>query len=111
MGESAQPDIVQQLIDNTTEIIAASSDGSPEKLSALANRQKTLTRMLQKSVSADAPGYSRASMNTLQDLLAKAADGVRVQMGHYRGIMQANGTKRKVLRAYGTVTVADNSTR
>ena len=111
MSDLAHSDIVQQLIDNTAEVLAAGTHSSPEELSALANRQKALVQMWKKSVLDAAPGISRSSINTLQDLVARATDTVRAQMGRNRGIMQATGIKKKVLQAYGTVTVTDNSSR
>lgn len=111
MSKSGQQDIVQQLVDNTTDIIAASSGGGPEKLAALAHRQRTLTQALKENAPHIATGISRTSINALQNLVAKAIDAVRIEMGQNRGSMQAAGIKKKVLNAYGNVTISSTPPR
>lgn len=107
MSESGGQKIVQQLIDNATDIIAASTNEGAEKLVVLANCQKTLTQALKENTSHLTPGISRATIEGLQDLVEKAMDAVKAEMGQNRGNMQTTGIKKKVLRAYGTVTVSD----
>jgi hypothetical protein len=106
MNEPGQQDIVQQLMDNAADIISASADDGPERLAALARRQKRLQCALEDSLSSPGADVSRASIHVLQDLVAKAVDAVTAEMGQNRGRMQATGVRKKVLRAYGTVTVS-----
>jgi hypothetical protein len=108
MSESAHQDIVQQLMDNTADIISASADEEPGRLAALARRQKRLQCALKDNLGSD---VSRASIHALQDLVTKAVDAVRTEMGQNRGRMQATGIRKRVLRAYGTVTVSANPSR
>jgi len=109
MNMSCGQDIVQRLIDNATAIIAASTGGETAQLAALARRQQTLTRALAENTAHTA--ISRPAIAGLQDLVAKAMEVVRIEMGQNRGSMQAAGIKKKVLRAYGTVTVSETSSR
>jgi hypothetical protein len=109
MDHPVRQDIVQQLINNTEEIIAAGrdSDDGPERLFALAERQKMLLQTLNKHTRQPAPDISRTSIVALQNLVAKAVDAVRGEMDRNRGSMQVAGVKKKVLHAYGTVTVSN----
>jgi hypothetical protein len=111
MSESVNQDIVQQLMDNATEIISISADDGPERLAVLARRQKRLQCALEDNVPRLGSDVARASIDALQDLVAKAVDKVRTEMEQNRGSMQVTGTRKKVLRAYGTVTVSANPSR
>jgi hypothetical protein len=110
MKKKPQLDVVRKLADNATDIIAACTDGQPERLSMLANRQKFLTETLDSAFSKAGEGTSN-EVRELRVLVEKAIDAVKVEMGLNRGNMQATGIKKKVLSAYGTVTVAGTDTR
>ena len=111
MNELGQQDIIQQLIDNTTDIISFSTNGESERLAALAHRQKRLKQVLEESISHLGLDISRTSVDALQDLLAKAVDVVRTEMDRNRGNMRATGIKKKVLSAYGTVTLSNSPSK
>lgn len=107
MSPSGNQDIIQLLIENVTDIIDASPDGRPEALAAFARRQKSLTQTLNEHPARSGPAIPRTSVEELHDLVAKAVEIIQAQIGRNRGSMQATGIKKKVLRAYGTVTVSD----
>jgi hypothetical protein len=106
MNKQGQQDIVQQLMDNAADIISASADDGPERLAVLARRQKRLQCALKDNMPHPGSDVSRASIHALQDVVTKAVDAVKAEMGQNRGRMQATGIRKKVLRAYGTVTVS-----
>lgn len=103
-------EIVRNLADNLADIIADCAEAHPERLSALANRQKSLTEALGGTFS-QAGGVSSAEVKALQELVGKTMDAVKAEMGMNRGSMQATGIKKKVLSAYGTVTVSDTPSK
>jgi len=109
MNEPGGQDIYRQLMDNAAAIIAASAGGESTLLADLAQRQQKLTRALAENTGH--PETSRTSLVALQSLVEKAMDAVRVEMGQNRGSMQATGIKKKVLRAYGTVTISNPPSR
>lgn len=109
--DTGHRDILQQLIDNTTDVIAAGADGGPKRLAELAHQQKVLTQTLAENASRLPSILSGASVRELQDLVARAMDTVRGEIARNRGSKQAAGIKRKVLKAYGTVTVSNPSSR
>lgn len=111
MSSSDDQNIVQRLIDNVTDIIDAGPDGRPEALAALARRQNYLTRTLNESMARSRPDIPLTSVEGLHDLVAKAVETIQTQMNRDKGSMQAAGVKKKVLRAYGTVTVSDSPSR
>jgi ElaB/YqjD/DUF883 family membrane-anchored ribosome-binding protein len=107
MSEANQHDIIKQLIDNTEDIISVSKNDGPEKLTALAQRQKHLKQVLNENMPRLGSDISRASIEALRDLVAKAVDAVQAEMAQNRSSMQTTGIKKKVLSAYGTVTVSN----
>lgn len=106
----SRQEIVRNLADNTADIIADCEEGHPERLSALAHRQKSLTEALN-GVFPHEGAVSPAEVKGLQDLVKKAMDAVTAEMGMNRGSMQATGIKKKMLSAYGTVTVSNTPSR
>jgi ElaB/YqjD/DUF883 family membrane-anchored ribosome-binding protein len=98
-------EIIRQLAENTSEIIGTSADGKPETLTALANRQKTLTHALNRSLT-DPGDLAPPDVKELKNLVEKAIETVKAEMGANRSSMQAAGVKKKVLSAYGNVTVS-----
>jgi len=107
MDKTNQSAIIQLLLENTSDIIAAGADAPAEALTAMADRQKTLTNALDRSVAQ--PGLPPADVTELQGLVEKAIETVKTEMGVNRSSMRATGTKKKVLNAYGNVTVSDAS--
>jgi hypothetical protein len=106
MNDMAHQDIMQQLLDNAAEVVAVGTDGDPRQLAALAHQQKILAQTLRENNLGLTSGISRESVRELQSLVVKAIDTVRGEITRNRSNMQASGNKRKVLRAYGTVTVS-----
>lgn len=111
MNDMAHQDIMQQLLDNAAEVVAVGADGDSRELAALAYQQKNLAQTLRENNLDLTSGISRESMLELQSLVAKAIDTVQGEIIRNRSNMQANGNKRKVLRAYGTVTVSKTISR
>ncbi len=107
MSESVQDEIIRQLMGNAGDIISAVKDDGREKFVALAHRQKHLTESFGKSLLHAEVRAPRASIEALQDFVAKAVEAVKNEMRRNRENMLAAGIKKKVLHAYGTVTVSD----
>ena len=101
---------IRQLLENTSDIIAAGTDSPGETLTAMAKRQKTLTEDLNRSV-ARPDGVAPADVAALQGLVEKAIQTVKAEMVLNRGNMQATGIKKKVLNAYGNVTISGTPPR
>ena len=106
MHKPAQNEIVQQLMDITSDIIVATMDNRIEAISALTRHQGILMDALMKQPAGQENGPSPALLTGLQELVGKAIDAVTIQMGLSRGRMIATGIKKKILAAYGTVTVS-----
>ena len=105
MDTIAQDEIIHCLIENTGHIIVTILEEKTEKFVSLACRQKTLMNKLEDSSGPDR-AVSVVLLTKLNDLLEKAIEATCVQMGANRSSLIATGIKKKVLEAYGTVTVS-----
>jgi hypothetical protein len=110
MDKTGQREIIRQLTENTSDIISVGAEAPAETLTAMADRQKTLTDALNRSL-AQTTSVSPAEVAGLRDLVETAIETVKTEIGVNRGSMQATGMKKKVLSAYGDVTVSDTPPR
>ncbi len=106
MERNTEHSIAQQLLDNTGDIISAISRNEIDAFDTLTKRQQALADALSAAPATPDPG-SLQTIKALTEKLAYAIEIARMQMAVTRAGQITIGIKKRVLDAYGTVTVSE----